>query len=99
MLIVHALDSSPLGASHMKLAPLLLVASFCAGTAHAGDLFAYPPAGRAAEQQQQDKYECHQWAVEQSSFDPVQLASTPAVTPASGNPAPQGTNRNSGSAA
>ena len=37
--------------------------------------FAYPPAGSTAEQQQQDQYECHQWAVVQSSYDPTRLPS------------------------
>lgn len=42
--------------------------------ATAGELFAYPPTGRSDAQQQQDQFECHQWAVEQSKFDPVQFA-------------------------
>jgi hypothetical protein len=44
-------------------------------------LFAYPPAGRSPAQQGQDKYECHQWAVEQSKFDPVQMAAQVPVQP------------------
>src|SRR5690349_15675632 len=48
------------------------------GTALAQDLFAYPPQGRAQPQQQQDQFECHQWAVEQTHFDPVQYAADPA---------------------
>jgi hypothetical protein len=44
----------------------------CAAAAQ--EPFAYPPAGRTPEQQKQDQYECHQWAVEQSHFDPVQYA-------------------------
>ena len=53
----------------------------------AQEQFAYPPAGRTAEQQRQDQYECHQWAVEQTHFDPVQYAAQPpqqnAAKPAS----------------
>lgn len=66
--------------------PLLALASSLllgSSLASAGDLFAYAPSGRTDAQQQQDRYECHQWAVEQTKFDPVQLAaqSTPAVAP------------------
>ena len=35
------------------------------------DLFIYPQNGQSAEQQSTDKYECHQWAVGQSGFDPT----------------------------
>jgi hypothetical protein len=45
------------------------------GLARAAELFAYPPSNRTAAQQQQDKFECHQWAAEQTSFDPVEYAS------------------------
>jgi hypothetical protein len=54
--------------------------------------FAYPPTGRTPEQQRQDQYECHQWATEQSHFDPVQAASQPprsaASTPQASAPGP-----------
>ena len=59
----------------------------------AQEFFAYPPAGHTEAQQQQDRFECHQWAVEQSGFDPAappeaavrDAAQTPAVD-ASGRP-------------
>jgi hypothetical protein len=34
------------------------------------ELMAYPKNGQSAEQQAKDKFECHQWAVSQSGFDP-----------------------------
>ena len=34
-------------------------------------LFTYPKNGQTAEQQDKDRYECHQWAVGQSGFDPT----------------------------
>ncbi len=34
-------------------------------------LFIYPKNGQSSEQQAQDRYECHRWAVEQSGFDPT----------------------------
>jgi hypothetical protein len=36
------------------------------------ELYTYPKNGQTAEQQQQDRYECHRWAVGQSGFDPTQ---------------------------
>jgi hypothetical protein len=48
-----------------------------ASNAFAQQTFAYPPAGRTPDQQRQDQYECHSWAVEQSHFDPVQAAPPP----------------------
>jgi hypothetical protein len=44
-------------------------------------LIAYPKNGQSADQQGKDKFECHQWAVTQSGFDPTQGASATA-TPA-----------------
>jgi Family of unknown function (DUF6515) len=38
------------------------------------DLFTYPQSGQSADQQATDKYQCHQWAVGQSGFDPTQAA-------------------------
>jgi hypothetical protein len=42
------------------------------------DLMAYPKNGQSAEQQAQDKYECHHWATTQSGFDPTQGATAAA---------------------
>lgn len=40
-----------------------------------GNLMIYPKSGQSPSQQQQDQYQCHTWAVQQSGFDP---ASPPA---------------------
>ena len=37
-------------------------------------VFAYPNAGQSQQQQQADSYQCHQWAVSQTGFDPTQPA-------------------------
>jgi hypothetical protein len=37
-----------------------------------GSVFVYPRNGQSEEQTAQDRYECHQWAVEQTGFDPTQ---------------------------
>jgi len=36
-----------------------------------GDLYVYPRNGQSEEQTAQDRYECHQWAVNQTGFDPT----------------------------
>ncbi len=57
-----------------------------AGPAAAEQVFAYPNAGQSEGQQSQDRFECHQWAVNQSGFDPTTapaLASRPAPPPPS----------------
>lgn len=56
-------------------------AALVSGGAQADDVFAYPPEGRSKQKQQQDQFECHQWAVEQSKFDPVQFAAQGASSP------------------
>ena len=52
----------------------------------AEQVFAYPNAGQDEAQQSQDRFECHQWAVNQSGFDPstaAPLAQRPAAPPPS----------------
>jgi hypothetical protein len=41
------------------------------------DLFIYPQNGQPADQQANDKYECHKWASSQTGFDPTQAAGVP----------------------
>jgi Glycine zipper len=52
----------------------LLISSFCLLSAttntYALDIFAYPTGGQSVEQQQKDQFECHQWSVSQTGFDP-----------------------------
>jgi len=36
------------------------------------EVFVYPQNGQSADQQANDKYQCHQWATSQSGFDPTQ---------------------------
>jgi hypothetical protein len=43
--------------------------------------FIYPSKGQSAEQQKKDEYECHQWAVQQTGFDPTKPATTAAPAP------------------
>lgn len=59
------------------------------------DIYAYPSSGQTAEQQDRDRYDCFQWAIQQTGFDPsapsvppherIQIVSgPPAVVPGSG---------------
>ena len=64
-----------LSTSWVAVAVTTASATMVVGLSSATELFAYPPSDRTALQQQQDKFECHQWAVEQTQFDPVEYAS------------------------
>jgi hypothetical protein len=41
------------------------------------DIYAYPTNGQTPEQQDRDRYDCFQWAIQQTGFDP----SSPSVAP------------------
>ena len=43
----------------------------------AQQLFIYPQRGQSPQQQQQDRFECHQWAVQQTGFDPTMAMGMP----------------------
>ncbi|WP_027592639.1 DUF6515 family protein [Pseudomonas sp. LAIL14HWK12:I7] len=43
------------------------------------DVVAYPMYGQGQEQQEQDRYQCHRWAVSQSGFDPATAAYAPPL--------------------
>jgi hypothetical protein len=58
-------------------------------------IYAYPTNGQTAEQQDRDRYDCYQWAIQQTGFDPsspgvpphdriVVVGGPPAVAPGSG---------------
>jgi len=58
----------------------------------------YPAKGQSARQQDQDRYECHSWAREQSGgYDPTQPAPTSAPLPTTAQ-APGGSTRTSSTA-
>lgn len=40
-------------------------------------MFIYPRDGQSEEQQADDRYACHQWAVEQTGYDPTQITAEP----------------------
>lgn len=59
---------------------LLLAASVSGAAQPGGAVFAYPKAGQSQEQQSKDQYECHQWSVQQSGFDPAAPAPQPMLS-------------------
>jgi hypothetical protein len=59
---------------------IVLAAGFVASTAAAQPYF-YPQKGQSQQQQQQDRADCHVWAVQQTGFDPS-TASASAPPPA-----------------
>ncbi len=44
----------------------------------ASKLFIYPSKGQSEEQQANDRYECHKWAVDQTNYDPTNISGIPA---------------------
>jgi hypothetical protein len=52
------------------------------------DVYAYPQQGQTPEQTDRDRYDCHEWAVKQSNFDPSAPGTPPhdRVVVASGPP-------------
>jgi YMGG-like Gly-zipper len=56
--------------SASKAITLAMVAILISGNAFAAAPIIYPAKGQSAEQQNRDQYECHQWAVQQTGFDP-----------------------------
>lgn len=71
----------------MALPIVVAVGGYRSVTAQSGNVFAYPLKGQDAEQQKRDQFECHQWAVRQTGFDPATAqpisTSTRADVPAS----------------
>ena len=64
----------------MRFTTILVLTLFWSGACLA-DEFLYPKKGQSAEQQDKDKYECHQWAVGQTGFDPMNPPKAPEGTP------------------
>jgi hypothetical protein len=56
---------------------LLLIGFLFTGLALAQDPFIYPAKGQSPDQQKKDDFECHQWAVSQTGFDPAKAQAPP----------------------
>lgn len=70
--------------SRGPVAAILFAVAIAPSVAAAQGLAIYPANGQSPEQQQRDRYECHQWAIQQSGFDPsrptVPVTTTAAPT-------------------
>src|SRR5262245_57556509 len=60
----------------------LLLSAGLLTSAVAQQLYVYPQRGQSLEQQQRDRFDCHQWAVQQTGFDPTRGAPPPPPTAA-----------------
>lgn len=66
----------------MKFNTLLgFLAILATSTAMAQSLVVFPAKDQSKEQQAKDDYECHQWAVQQSGFDPTAVVPAATQTP------------------
>lgn len=54
----------------LPLTVLFLVSAVLSNTAGA-EMFVYPAKGQSKDQQGKDEYACHQWAIQQTGFDPT----------------------------
>ena len=63
-----------------KAAAVAACAVLLAGTGFAQQIV-YPAKGQSPDQQKKDEYECHQWAVQKTGYDPTKPAATPAAAP------------------
>ena len=66
----------------------LSVFTFGLETQAQSQTFAYPNAGQSEEQQSRDRFECHQWSVGQTGFDPTTAPPLPARTATAPPPQP-----------
>jgi len=58
--------------SKMQILLLLFIASLLIVSPTLGDdVFIYPDKGQTKKQQDKDKYECYDWAKQQTGFDPM----------------------------
>ncbi|MCZ6719153.1 MAG: hypothetical protein O6944_08405 [Gammaproteobacteria bacterium] len=55
-------------------AVLALLSFATLGSTVRANTYIYPDKGQSTEQQNQDKWECHQWAVQQTGVDPEKIA-------------------------
>ena len=67
---------------HIAAAALIAGLLFLPGSVSAQQVFVYPNKGQSAQQTEQDKYACYEWAKQQTGFDPMTAqASAPPPPP------------------
>ena len=65
----------------IRTAVYCLLTIVVAGQAMAQELYIYPAKGQSAEQQDKDKFECYNWAKNDTGFDPMALPTTSSAPP------------------
>lgn len=65
----------------LRTAVYCLLMMQVAGQAMAQELYIYPAKGQSAEQQDKDKFECYNWAKNDTGFDPMALPTTSSAPP------------------
>jgi Glycine-zipper domain len=73
----------------VRVLAVILLMGLASGSAWAGEPYIYPQKGQTPEQMEKDKFECYNWAKQQSGFDPMQ-APQAAPAPPPSSPQPQG---------
>ena len=64
---------------------VVLAAGLCTlASVSAADIFVYPKPGQSQQQFQQDQFDCHGWAKQQTGFDPAQPTMVAAPPPQQG---------------
>ena len=58
-----------------------LLTVLVAGQTMAQELYIYPAKGQSAEQMDKDKYECYNWAKNDTGFDPMAVPTTSTAPP------------------
>ena len=73
---------APSGRSRVMVSTVILTSALLAVPAWA-QVNIYPQRGQSPQQQQQDRFECHQFAVQQTGFDPA-MGAPQTAAPTSG---------------
>lgn len=68
------------------LAVLAILGMVFSGTAVSSELMIFPSQGQSAEQTEKDKFDCYQWAKQQSGFDPMAPPVTSSAPPGQQDP-------------
>ncbi len=64
-------------ATTKQIIMLCLIAFLGTGSSVFADLFIYPNKGQSQDQQNKDKFECQNWATQQTGFDPMNPGRAP----------------------
>jgi hypothetical protein len=80
------------GPAGMTLATILML-TLSVDVAIAQNIIAYPARGQGPQQQDRDRYECYNWAVQQTGYNPQQYAGSTAPPPPVGGGALPGAAR------